>query len=140
MTYAPTTFGPLLWHSGHLLASNYAKNMDSGKRTYYLSFFDSFGHLLPCSWCRFYYAEICKLMPLESFIDKENGVSWWFYHVHDLVNKKNQFRERLCLEKCVCENKKCRFIERSTQSSPSFASVQALYDNTNITKTLKFNQ
>ena len=139
MTYATTTFGPVLWHTGHLLAANFSDNTESDKRTQYLAFFESFGYLLPCSWCRFYYQSICELMPLSSYINKADGVSRWFYLVHDLVNKKNQFRERLCLEKCMCSAPQCTLTHRTTVSSPPYVEVRAMYDDAKMTKPIKTN-
>ena len=137
MTYSPLTFGPILWHTGHLLAANYTDNKEPDKRTHYINFFREFGFLLPCSWCRFYYQEICKLMPLDTFIDKgDNGVSRWFYLVHDLVNKKNQFRERLCMEQCVCAQKECKHDYRTTASSPPFSEVVRRYNEGKVVKTI----
>lgn len=137
MAFATTTFGPILWESGHLFAANYAHYGEKDKKSTYLAYFDSFGRMLPCSWCRFYYFEICQLMPLASYIDKEDGVSRWFYLVHDLVNKKIQFRERLCAEKCACFTEEpCRYQYRRTASSPPFAEVKVRYTNAQMTKRL----
>ena len=137
MTYATTTFGPILWIAGHLFAANYSEKSEPDKRDFTLDHFNrTFAKSLPCSWCRFYYLEICQLMPLEAFIDKPDGVSWWFYNVHDLVNKKIQFRERLCMERCVCTEEHCRYDIKTTKSSPPFKEVLALYNGAKMTKPL----
>jgi len=81
-----TLWQPLTWNIFHILSLNYNETY----RDHYISFFEAFRVIIPCSICRNHYnSNINKNdLSLENNINKDRIFNWTI-DLHNLVNKKN---------------------------------------------------
>lgn len=82
------TWGPSLWVFLHTTTFNASHKISREKQSEYLAFFESLGHILPCSYCRESYKVFTKTLPLSRFIKTRMGFAYWLYRIHHLVNMK----------------------------------------------------
>jgi hypothetical protein len=85
-----TLWQPLTWIIFHSIALNYNENYHNE----YISFFEAFKVIIPCSICRNHYIEhISKEdMSIEKNVNADNIFNWTI-RLHNLVNKMNHKRE-----------------------------------------------
>ena len=81
-----TAWQPLTWIIFHILTLNYNDNY----KEHYISFFESFKVIIPCSICRNHYnSNINKSdMSIENNINSEKIFNWTI-NLHNNVNKTN---------------------------------------------------
>lgn len=92
----PSTWGEHLWISAHAIASRYPMEPTDEERLWYMNFFTSFGHVLPCLECRGHWDTIVKSNPLsESTMRTRESLCRWLFDCHNAVNtrlqKQNKF-------------------------------------------------
>jgi hypothetical protein len=81
-----TAWQPLTWIIFHILSLNYNDNY----REHYISFFESFKVIIPCSICRNHYNTNINRsdMSIENNINSEKIFNWTI-NLHNNVNKTN---------------------------------------------------
>lgn len=90
-----TKWGPGAWVFLHTITFNYpldpnTKDEDEEltKREVYSNYFKFAQKILPCKYCRKSYKVYIKFLPIDPFLDDREGVTYWLYRLHDLINKK----------------------------------------------------
>ena len=48
------------------------------------------GEMLPCKYCRESYQKYFSVLPIEDYYDTREGLTFWLYILHNLVNYKVQ--------------------------------------------------
>jgi len=99
---------PITWNIFHFFALNYNEKY----RNEYITFFDTFKILLPCSVCKSHYNQHLNKehLTLEKNINKER-IFEWTIDLHNLVNKMNYKKQwtyidaRKHYEKNIFDNK-----------------------------------
>jgi len=94
-------WGPPLWVATHIMAQNYDPAKHSPES--FKKFFNSMADTLPCIYCRQSYAEFIKELPIDPYLrDKppksgadKRGLPYWWYQIHNMVNKKLRDQELL---------------------------------------------
>lgn len=81
-------WGPGGWDFLHSITFNYPLNPTENDKKNYSNFFKSIGNMLPCKYCRESYFIYYKYLPIDEFLDSREGVTYWFYTIHSLVNQK----------------------------------------------------
>lgn len=81
-------WGPGGWTFLHTLTFNYPLQPTDDDKQRYISFFGSLKDILPCIYCRESFEIYTKYLPLESFLDSREGITYWLYRIHNLVNQK----------------------------------------------------
>lgn len=81
-------WGPGGWDFLHSITFNYPLQPTDNDKKYYSEFFKSIGNMLPCKYCRNSYIVYYKYLPIDNFLDSREGVTYWLYTIHSLVNQK----------------------------------------------------
>ena len=81
-------WGPGGWIFLHSMTFNYPNEPTDYDKERYSKFFKICGEMLPCRYCRDSYNIYIKYLPIEPFLDSREGVCYWFYKIHELVNNK----------------------------------------------------
>ena len=76
------------WEFLHTITFNYPINPTIDDKNRYKNFFKNVGEMLPCKYCRDSYKIYYKHVPIKHFIDSREGVTYWLYYIHNLVNDK----------------------------------------------------
>lgn len=81
-------WGPGGWEFLHSITFNYPLDpIDTDKENYRI-FFKSIENILPCKYCRDSYKIYYKYLPIDPFLDSREGVVYWLYKIHELINQK----------------------------------------------------
>lgn len=115
-------FGPSLWSSMFMIASNYEPSINPKskehlqKKKYYKIFYTNMGNVIPCSHCRKSYKKFMKELPISRFLGSRRDLMYWLYLIKDKVNKKliKQYKEG--------------DIDYKTTPSPPFKEVCKYYE------------
>ena len=76
------------WKFLHSVTFAYPQNPDDQTKQNYKNFFSDLKYTLPCSFCRSYYSQIIKYVCIDEYLDSREGLTWWLFIVHNLVNRK----------------------------------------------------
>ena len=76
------------WKFLHTITFNYPNNPTDYDKERYTNFFTNVGQMLPCKYCRDSYNIYIKYLKIDDFLDSREGVTYWLYRLHNLVNKK----------------------------------------------------
>jgi hypothetical protein len=79
-------WGPHGWFFLHTITFNYTPDDDN--KVKYKSFFGSICSVLPCRYCCNSFAAYSKAIPIEEYLDSREGLTYWLYVIHNLVNQK----------------------------------------------------
>jgi hypothetical protein len=79
-------WGPPGWTFLHTVTFNYKPSEENKQK--YLNFFNSLSVVLPCPYCCSSFASYAKAIPVENYIDTREGLIYWLYVIHNLVNQK----------------------------------------------------
>ena len=79
-------WGPSGWKFLHTITFNYTPTDDNKKK--YKVFFDSIGSVLPCPYCCTSFSIYAKHIPIDEYLDSREGLTYWLYILHNLVNQK----------------------------------------------------
>lgn len=93
-------WGPGGWIFLHTITFNYPTEPTIEHKKNYSNFFESIGEMLPCKYCRQSYEIYYKYLPITEFLDSREGVVYWFYKIHELVNQKT-YKENASLEDVI---------------------------------------
>jgi hypothetical protein len=95
-----SVWGPKLWFSMFIIASNYPTKIDVtnhihiAKKRYHKNFFTSFKDILPCKYCRRSYKKFMKEIPIKNYLGGRQEIMYWLYLMKDKVNKKLILQEK----------------------------------------------
>jgi hypothetical protein len=81
-------WGPGLWVSLHCMVLNYPIEPTDEDKIKYKNYFKSLQGMLPCKYCRNSYEIYFKYLPIDNYLDSRNGMCYWLYTLHNLVNEK----------------------------------------------------
>jgi len=81
-------WGPAAWKLGHSITFNYPHNPTPEDKQKYYNYFKNLGDILPCPSCSKSYKIYFKYIPINDFLEDIYGITFWFYTIHYLVNKK----------------------------------------------------
>lgn len=81
-------WGPGGWTFLHTITFNYPLVPNENDKTKYKSFFNTIGDMLPCKYCRESYKIYIKYIPIDLFLDSREGLCFWLYKIHELINYK----------------------------------------------------
>ena len=81
-------WGPSGWNFLHTITFNYPLNPTDEDKQTYSNYFKLVGSILPCKYCRESYQIYYKYFPIDPFLDSREGVCFWLYKLHGLINEK----------------------------------------------------
>jgi hypothetical protein len=87
MIFPPVVWGPIFWHTIHIVALGYPKKPTYTDKKCAKEFYESFAVLLPCGQCRQHYIDHLKKNPLTPFLDTRGDLFKWTVMIHNEVNK-----------------------------------------------------
>lgn len=79
-------WGPPGWKFLHTITFNYKPTEDN--KIKYKIFFDTLGSVLPCPYCCTSFSVYAKAIPIQEYLDSTQGLTYWLYVIHNLVNQK----------------------------------------------------
>jgi len=100
-------WGPGGWTFLHTITFNYPLDPTNEDKERYKNFFESIKTILPCKYCRQSFEIYMKYLPIEEFLDSREGVTYWLYRIHDLVNEK-VFKDKCSFKNTVKKYEKIR--------------------------------
>jgi len=87
MKIPPTVWGPIFWHTIHIVALGYPSNPSYAQKRAAKEFYESLGSLIPCPVCREHYVTHLQKMPLTPHLDRRDDLFKWTVELHNEVNK-----------------------------------------------------
>jgi hypothetical protein len=79
-------WGPHGWKFLHTITFNYSPTEDN--KIKYKLFFSNLGAVLPCPYCCTSFSQYAKAVPIDDYLESREGLTYWLYIVHNLVNQK----------------------------------------------------
>ena len=121
-------WGPGGWIFLHTTTFNYPLDPDESDKIKYFNFFNSIKTILPCKYCRQSFEIYMKYIPIEEFLDSREGITYWLYRLHNLVNEK-VFKKKYSFKHVVQRYEKiragCSKLIRDGDSKKTFGSCQS---------------
>jgi len=87
MRLPPSVWGPIFWHTIHLVAISYPADPSYAHKRAAKEFYESFAHLIPCPKCREHYQTHLQKIPLSPHLDRRADLFRWTVNLHNEVNK-----------------------------------------------------
>ena len=81
-------WGNAMWTPLHAITFNYPIKPTQIDKNKYKQYFNLTGQILPCKYCRESFITYSKYIPIDTFLDSREGVVYWLYTIHNLVNNK----------------------------------------------------
>jgi hypothetical protein len=81
-------WGSHLWIPLHCITFNAPIILNSNDKKIYIEYFKILGYLLPCNLCKDSYAYFYKKLKPKYFFNDQQGLTYWLYCIHNLVNAK----------------------------------------------------
>jgi len=81
-------WGPPGWHFLHSVTFGYPENPNETEKQNYKNFFDNVQYVLPCKFCKTSYVLIYKYIDISPYLESRNGLTFWLFIIHNLVNRK----------------------------------------------------
>ena len=101
-------WGPGGWTFLHTITFNYPEKPTNTDKKQYIDFFKMVGSMLPCKYCRDSYNIYSKYVPRNKFIDSREGINYWLYYIHNLVNDKVFKKDTITFDQVVRTYEKFR--------------------------------
>lgn len=86
MKIPPAVWGPLFWHTIHIVAIGYPKNPSYADKRAAKEFFESLCFLIPCPVCREHYQRNLEKHPISPHLDRRDDLFKWTIELHNEVN------------------------------------------------------
>jgi hypothetical protein len=86
MKLPPAVWGPLFWHTLHIVALGYPKEPTYAQKRAAKEFYESLGILIPCPVCREHYQTHLQKIPITPHLDRREDLFKWTVHLHNEVN------------------------------------------------------
>ena len=87
MKVPPAVWGPLFWHTIHIVALGYPTNPTYGHKKAAKEFYESLAFLIPCPVCREHYEKHLQKNPLTPHLDRRDDLFRWTVNLHNEVNE-----------------------------------------------------
>jgi hypothetical protein len=87
MRLPPTVWGPLFWHTIHIVALGYSDQPTYAQKKAAKEFYESLAFLIPCPVCREHYETHLQKNPLTPHLDRRDDLFRWTVNVHNEVNQ-----------------------------------------------------
>lgn len=93
-------WGPPGWLFLHCVTMGYPNIIDNNnpdhilRKTNMKEFFNTLGHVLPCSLCKNSYNDFIIIHPIDNHLDTRKELAKWFYDIHNMVNKKLEIDDK----------------------------------------------
>ena len=81
-------WGPSAWKFLHSITFSYPQDPDEDTKKHFKTLFETLQYTLPCSHCRKSYINIYKYICIDQYLDSREGLTFWLFIVHNLVNRK----------------------------------------------------
>ena len=76
------------WEFLHTTTFNYPITPTIDDKENYKKFFTSLNYTLPCIYCQKSMTTYSKYLIIDNYLDDRNGLTYWLYIIHNLVNSK----------------------------------------------------
>jgi hypothetical protein len=86
MKLPPSVWGPLFWHTIHIVAIGYPQNPSYGHKRAAKEFIESLAFLIPCAVCREHYQRNLEKFPITPHLDRREDLFRWTIQLHNEVN------------------------------------------------------
>jgi hypothetical protein len=86
MKLPPAVWGPLFWHTLHIVALGYPKEPTYAQKRAAKEFYESLGILIPCPVCREHYQTHLQKIPITPHLDRREDLFKWTVQLHNEVN------------------------------------------------------
>ena len=86
MRFPPSVWGPIFWHTIHLVALGYPQNPTYAQKRAAKEFYESLAILIPCPMCRSHYETHIQKMPVSPHLDRRDDLFKWTVQLHNEVN------------------------------------------------------
>ncbi len=83
----PTIWGPIFWHTIHIVALGYPEKPNYSQKKAAKEFFESLRFLIPCKVCQEHYIQHLALTPITPFLDRRSDLLKWTIDLHNRVNE-----------------------------------------------------
>ncbi|NBR60075.1 MAG: hypothetical protein EBT86_00225 [Actinobacteria bacterium] len=88
MHLPPNVWGPIFWHTIHIIALGYPIQEPPYQiKRAAKDFYESLASLIPCPVCREHYAKHLSENPISPSLDKRADLFRWTVNLHNVVNK-----------------------------------------------------
>ena len=132
-------WGPGGWIFLHTITFNYPEKPTNQDKKKYINFFNSIGDVLPCKYCRDSYNIYIKHIPIKYFIDSREGITYWLYNIHNLVNNKIFKDEHITFLEVVKKYESFRATcKKKKEKKKSYNSCKMPAKKKNKNKLIKF--
>ena len=86
MKLPPSVWGPLFWHTIHIVALGYPKSPSYAHKKAAKEFYESLTFLIPCPVCREHYTKHLVKTPISPHLDRRDDLFRWTVNLHNEVN------------------------------------------------------
>jgi hypothetical protein len=86
MKLPPSVWGPLFWHTIHIVALGYPQAPTYAQKRAAKEFYESLGVLIPCPVCREHYQQHLQKVPITPHLDRRDDLFKWTVNLHNEVN------------------------------------------------------
>ena len=93
-------WGEPAWKYLHSVTFCYPIEPTSDDRKYFKELFGALRFTLPCPHCRVSFTELFKFMDIDPYLDTRDGLVFWLFMIHNVVNKKLS-RTLVCLNEVL---------------------------------------
>ena len=76
------------WEFLHTTTFNYPLKPTTEDKKNYKQLFQSLNYTLPCIYCQNSFTIYSKYIPIDEYLYDRNGLTYWLYIIHNLVNEK----------------------------------------------------
>jgi len=76
------------WEFLHTTTFNYPLKPLENDKINYKTLMTSLNYTLPCIYCQKSMITYSKYIPIDNYLDDRNGLTYWLYIIHNLVNSK----------------------------------------------------
>ena len=87
MKLPPAVWGPLFWHTIHIVALGYPRDPSYAQKRAAKEFYESLGSLIPCPVCREHYVTHLQKLPITPHLDRRDDLFKWTVELHNTVNQ-----------------------------------------------------
>lgn len=87
MGLAPVVWGSTLWSTIHIVCLGAPVTLSPNQQTWFVQFFESFPHILPCASCSVHLHEVYSRHSVQNHIEGRDSLFEWSVTIHNEVNK-----------------------------------------------------
>lgn len=86
MGMSPDVWGPIFWHTMHIVSLGYSPEPSKREQEDAIRFYKSLETMLPCGICRRHYSQFLVEMPVEQAVGNRDDLIYWVFQLHNKVN------------------------------------------------------